>query len=248
VRTIKILLPILLLFLIGCAETQPDLAPGEVVRVLFIGNSYTFYNNLPGLFSELMQEGGHEVIVDSSAVGGWTLADHAASDQTFGKIISQTWDFVILQEQSVIPAVPDRRELEMYPAVRSLDEKIQQVGAKTILFMTWGHRDGLAAEGYADFEAVQEQLYTGYTEIGTELGAIVAPVGVAWQSVSRADTEIELWDRDGSHPSLEGSYLTACVLFTVVSGESPQGLGYVAGLPEGTAHFLQDIAADSVQE
>ena len=249
VRLYRILCPVLTtLFLTGCAGTRPESKSAGVLRVLFIGNSYTFYNDLPGMFAELMRAGGYETVVESSAVGGWTLADHAASEQTLGMLESQNWDYVILQEQSVIPCVPDMREQHMYPAVRALDEKIQQAGANTILFMTWGRRDGLAAEGYPDFKAMQVQLYTGYMEIGEEVGAMVAPVGLAWQNGRTADPELELWDRDGSHPSEEGSYLAACVLYAIVCQKSPEMLGYGAGLPEGTAQFLQGVAAETVLE
>ena len=107
---------------------------------------------------------------------------------------------------------------------------------------------GLAAEGYPDFKAMQAQLYTGYMEIGEQVETTVAPVGLAWQDGRTADPELKPWDRDGSHPSEQGSYLAACVLYATVCQKSPEMLGYTAGLPEGTAQFLQGIAAETVLE
>ncbi len=234
------------LFLVGCNGGEPSVEPGEPLRILFIGNSYTFSNDMPEMFAELMRANGREVDVDVSARGGWTLAHHAASEQTLGMLASKDWDYVILQEQSVIPCVPGRREDIMYPAVRVLHEAVQHAGAETILFMTWGRRDGLAAEGCPSFETMQDQLSSGYVEIGREIGAVVAPVGLAWQSARAADDAVELWASDGSHPSREGSYLTACVFFSVICHESPQGTRYFAGLPAGTAELLQRIAAETV--
>lgn len=234
------------LILTGCHPRGSGIETEEPLRVLFIGNSYTSCNNMPGMFADLMRANGYAVEVASSARGGWTLAHHAASEQTIGMLESRTWDYVVLQEQSVIPSIPDRRERVMYPAVRALHESIQHAGAETVLFVTWARRDGLASEGYRDFEMMQDELYAGYKEIGDEIGAIMAPVGIAWQHARAADATLELWDRDGSHASREGSYLATCVFYSVICRESPEGTGYLGGLPRGPAHFMQTVAADTV--
>jgi len=93
---------------------------------------------------------------------------------------------------------------------------------------------------------MQDRLSSGYVEIGREIGAVVAPVGLAWQSARAADDAVALWDSDGSHPSREGSYLTACVFFGVICRESPEVTRYFGGLPAGTAELLQRIAAETV--
>lgn len=213
---------------------------------MFIGNSYTFYNGLPGLFAELVRSGGRDIEVEMAAEAGWTLSDHAAAEGTQAIIQSEDWDYVVLQEQSVIPSLPEERTLTMYPAVKMLDEMIQDVGADTVLLMTWGRRDGLPAEGHPDYDAMQAQLYTGYTDIGGDVGAIVAPVGLAWQNAIAQDANLALWGSDGSHPSELGSYLAANVLYAAILAESPLDLAYTAGLPEGTASFLRRIAAVTV--
>jgi len=120
------------LFLVGCNGGEPSVEPGEPLRILFVGNSYTFSNDMPEMFAELMRANGRNVEVASSARGGWTLAHHAASEQTLGMLTSKDWDYVILQEQSVIPCIPSRREDIMYPAVRVLHEAVQHAGAETI--------------------------------------------------------------------------------------------------------------------
>ena len=241
INTIRYIL--VLLLLTGCAISQPEGIPDTPLRVLFIGNSYTFKNNLPELFAELVRSSGREIDVDMAAPGGWTLADHAASEETLMMIGSQDWDYVVLQEQSVMPSIPADREQAMYPAVRALDEMVRHVGAETVLLMTWGRRDGLAEEGYPDYEAMQAELGVGYTEIGQEVGAIVAPVGLAWQNAIKLDANLALWDSDGSHPSEMGSYLAANVLYAAILGESPLALTYTAGLQTETASFLKRNAA-----
>ncbi len=216
------------------------------IRVLFIGNSLTFVNSLPEMFAQLARSGGHEVEVDMSAQGGWTLSDHATSTMTLDKIKQRSWDFVVLQEQSVIPSVADMRNEHMYPAVRLLDSTMMESGAVPILFMTWGYRDGLPDLGYADFDDMQAELSSGYTDIADELDAMVAPVGIAWQNAVTQDPQLGLWQMDGLHASREGTYLSACVFYALIFLQSPEGLNYEAGLSQETAQFLQAIAAETV--
>lgn len=234
---------ILLIFLFR-AWYSPPAPPAKTVRVLFVGNSLTFSNDMPEMFAELAQSGGYDVKVDMSAQGGWTLSDHASSQLTLNKI-DEMWDFVILQEQSVIPCIAEERSEYMYPAVRTLYEKVHEKGGTVILFMTWGRRDGLPDAGYENFDDMQQQIYTGYMDIAHELGVIVAPVGVAWQNGIKKDSQLPLWGSDGIHPSREGSYLSACVFYATIFGKSPEGLSN-AGLSEEMAQFLQVIAAETV--
>jgi hypothetical protein len=216
------------------------------MHVLFVGNSYTYYHDMPSIFADLMRAGGQEVVVGVVAAGGQTLSDHATSTRTLERIEANNWDYVIIQEQSVIPSKQGEREQQMYPSARTLDKAIRENGGNTVLFMTWGRRDGLTSEGFPDFASMQAQLSAGYLEIGNELGAIVAPVGIAWQNAVARSSQSELWDSDGSHPSKNGSYLAACVFYATIREESPEGLSYLAGLSRETAQSLQAIAAETV--
>lgn len=213
-------------------------------RVLFIGNSHTFFNDLPEMFQELARAGGYEVEVDMSAQGGWSLSDHAASTITLNKIEQQEWDYVILQERTSL--IVDEPDEHAYPAIRLLYDKISAKDATLILFMTWGPRDGLPSAGYINFDAIQAQICSGYTDIADELGVIVAPVGIAWQNGIEKDSQLNLWNSDGAHPSREGSYLAACVFYAIIFQQNPEGLTYRAGLSEEIAQFLQTIAAETV--
>ena len=216
------------------------------MHILFIGNSYTYVNDLPGTFARLACTGGHKVETDMAAEGGWALADHAASAQTLAKLAQSKWDFVILQEQSEIPAMDDYRKQSMYPAVRQLVGKIKATGAKPILFLTWGHHDGLPQAGFQTFNDMQAQLYVGYMGIAKELNVPVAPVGDAWLMGRLQPTPLDLWQADGSHPNEMGTYLAACVFYAVFFRQSPAGLTYRPGLSQATAQTLQTLAVDSV--
>jgi hypothetical protein len=218
---------------------------GEL-HILFIGNSYTFYNDLPEMVEKLARAGGHQVNTATVAEGGWTLDDHAQSSETFETIQGQTWEYVVLQEQSVIPTDPAAREHRMVPAIQALNTEIERTGAKTILFMTWGRREGLLQSGFRDFKEMQAALTDGYVAIADELDVRLAPVGAAWEIVVDDDPQIDLWKMDGSHPSVAGSYLAACVFYAVIFQESPEGLAYMAGLEADTVLVLQSMAAETV--
>jgi hypothetical protein len=215
-------------------------------RVLFIGNSYTYENDLPGMFAELARSGGHKVETGMSAEGGWSFADHVKSSGTAEILKSKQWDYVILQEQSEMPAFEQSRTQNMYPAARELVRQVRASAAKPVFFLTWAHRDGLPDNGLPGFEPMQVQLDQGYLAIARELNVSVAPAGYAWVIVLRQNPALNLWQNDGSHPNEQGTYLAACVFYATIFRQSPEGLNYRANVPEEIALFLQKIAAESV--
>jgi hypothetical protein len=194
----------------------------------------------------LAAAGGHAAEVQTVAQGGWSLADHVNSAQTMNAIELSKWNFVVLQEQSEIPSVPQSRTQSMYPAARILVARIREAGATPVFFLTWAHRDGWPENGMPNYDAMQAQLNNGYLGIAQELGAAVAPVGVAWSAAHRQDPQLALWQADGSHPTLTGTYLAGCVFYAVIFRQSPVGLSYTDGLPDDTARSLQNSAADTV--
>jgi hypothetical protein len=226
----------------GCGSVQGS----ACTRVLFIGNSYTFANDLPGTFAGLARAGGHAVETGMVAEGGATLADAAGSTDVARAITSSRWGYVILQEQSVIPAVAWSRDGEMYPAARTLAATVAGTGAQPMLFQTWAHRDGWPEGGLPDYASMQRQIDDGYLTVARGLGLPVAPVGDAWAAVRRTAPGMRLWQDDGSHPSAAGTYLAACVFYAAVFHQRPDGLSFRPGLDERDALLLQGIAADAV--
>lgn len=240
-----------LIFLVFCACSPTGKCntaenKQSILHILFIGNSYTYVNDLPGTLTQLACSGGHKIETDMAAQGGWTLADHAASTQTLDKLVQKKWDLVILQEQSEIPAMENYRAQSMYPAVRSLVSKIRGIGPEPLLFITWAHSDGLPSAGYQSYFDMQNQLDVGYKEIAKELGVQVVPVGEAWMQGRLQLNPIDLWQADGSHPNEKGTYLAACVFYATIFQQSPEGLSYRGSLSQETAQTLQTLAANTV--
>jgi Lysophospholipase L1 and related esterases len=243
-----LLLAILLFTVWSCSFTADcsDAQDTSCTRVLFIGNSYTFVNDLPNTFAKLAGSGGHNVEVGMSAQGGWRLADHAVSIETLHLLNSTKWNFVVLQEQSQIPAITQVRNQEMYPAARELVQKIKNIEATPIFFITWAHRDGMPANGMTNYESMQTQINDGYMGLAQELNTLFAPVGSAWLAVVKQHREVNLWQEDGSHPTEQGTYLAACVFYAVIFHESPDGLTYHSGVSKENAKIIQTIASDTV--
>jgi hypothetical protein len=135
----------LLLFVTSCSSSiKCDTnKQNGCIKILFLGNSYTYVNDLPFVLSSLAKSGGHLLETGISAGGGWTLLDHANNPKTIQLIQDNDWTYVVLQEQSEIPAVESSRLVSMYPAIRILTETIRQSHAIPLLFVTWAHRDGI---------------------------------------------------------------------------------------------------------
>ena len=221
----------------GCTFAPAD----RCTRVLFIGNSYTYVNDLPGTFTRLAASGGHSVETGMIAPGGAFLADEVADPAVASTMAGTKWTAVVLQEQSERPASAAASSMFM-PAASRLAAMAAVDGARPLLLETWAHRDGLPAMGQ-DYAAMQLALDQAYAQAATQAIAAVVPAGEAWQRVLAADPSIQLWQDDGSHPAPAGTYLAACVLYKTLFGESPVGLGDREGLPDATAAELQRIAA-----
>jgi hypothetical protein len=233
----------------GDLELARSDRPG--VRVLFVGNSLTHENSMPALVGELAadDEGATAIFAVEYTAGGWMLRD-AAEDEGLAELLDDVrWDVVVLQEQSQMPSFSRaQRAVEMDPYARALDRRIRLSGARTMLFLTWAHRDGDPRNMPGDsFGAMQSRLFDGYAEIAAELSATIAPVGLAWAEAWRRRPGLELWADDGRHPSRAGSYLAACVFYAALTGRDPRMSGFTDGLEPADARFLQQVAADVLE-
>ena len=210
--------------------------------MLFIGNSHTSVNDLPKTFAALVRSGGGAVETAMIAPGGAFLADRAASPEVAATIAGTPWTAVVLQEQSQVPAVPAARDTQMAPAAASLVAAIRADVAQPYLLETWGHRDGWPEQGM-DRAAIQAAINASYRDVAARSAVIVVPAGEAWTRAAREAPGIALWQQDGSHPTVAGTYLAACVLYATLTGRSPEGLTETGGLPAAEAAVLQRIAA-----
>ncbi len=227
------------LLLIVTQPLQSNTEAASQLQILFVGNSYTFQNDLPQTLEEMLNESGYQAEIEMQANPAWSLLKHAQSEYAIDKIKSRRWDYVILQEQSVIPALSKSRKTKMIPAVRQLSSLNK---GTTILFMTWGRKNGFKNFNFNKFEDMQEKLTQGYIEVARQFQLPVAPVGEAFKEARQQKPFFPLWNADGSHPSISGSYLSACVFFSLITNESPVGNTYQPKLSAESTLFLQKVA------
>lgn len=220
--------------------------------VLFIGNSYVYVNDLPNTFRQLAQSLGDEVTVASSAPGGYTLLQHASYAPTQTAITAQQWDFVVMQEQSQLGALPIESTSTEYGALQLLaDIEANWECTYPVFYMTWGRQNGddLNCDAFpfmCTYDGMQEGLRSTYLYLATMNDAYVSPVGVAWKQVRDTQPQINLYDPDGSHPSVAGTYLAACVFYCTLFQESCVDATFNSSLPAGTAAILRGIASATV--
>lgn len=220
--------------------------------VLFIGNSYVYVNDLPNTFRQLAQSLGDEVTVASSAPGGYTLLQHASYAPTQTAITAQQWDFVVMQEQSQLGALPIESTSTEYGALQLLaDIEANWECTYPVFYMTWGRQNGddLNCDAFpfmCTYDGMQEGLRSTYLYLATMNDAYVSPVGVAWKQVRDTQPQINLYDPDGSHPSVAGTYLAACVFYCTLFQESCVDATFISSLPAGTAAILRGIASATV--
>jgi hypothetical protein len=219
------------------------------LRVLFVGNSFTFKNDMPEMVHDLAlgDPGDPPIFAVQYTAPSWSLRK-ASEDAGLAALLKEVrWNVVVLQERSWLPASSlEQRRKEVVPFAQALDRKITRAGARTLLFMTWGYKHGDRASSRRDdtFAAMQGRLEAGYTSLGAELSAPVAPVGLAWAEALKQRPDLGLWAGDGRHPSRLGSYLAACVFYALLSGRDPNESAFSAGLAPQDARFLRRVAAD----
>lgn len=213
-RILLSLLVFALILLSPAANESRTLKSDDHLRVLFIGNSYTYFNNLPELLSQLAASATPSKTLTTQMVsrGGATLQRHWEEGGALKVLQQGKWDYVILQEQSTLP-ITDPATMHKY--ARMFDAEIQKAGAKTIFYLTWARQNQMEN---------QAKLNDTYFTIAKELHALVAPVGIAWAKAFKEDPKLTFHTEDGSHPNAAGSYMAACVLYATIFKKSPENL------------------------
>ena len=211
--------------------------PRTNLRVLFIGNSHTFVNDVPGLVTALAARIGCKVTAKSVVAGGQTLEGHWNGPEARSLIDSEWWDFVVLQEQSTRPVV----DPEGYRRFATQFCDLARRDAVPLLYLCWAREDAAATQDALTERAIDVTKAAKDVE--------VCPVGEAWRKVRNERPQIALFT-DGNHASEAGSYLTACVFHAVLHRANPAGLppevttagGTRVAVDEATAAFLQETA------
>ena len=169
------------------------------MRILFIGNSHTYFNDMPAMFQQECARHGVPADITVLCRGGKGLDDHAEEEQTRLNILYGGYDWVILQHK----AHPMGSKSAMFSGARRINAWIRQAGSRALLYQTWTRKGDEAGQGAMSLR---------YQQLGEALSCLVAPVGDRWQQLRLEHPDWELYDPDGGHASPLGSRLAAQVL------------------------------------
>ncbi|MDP9120165.1 MAG: hypothetical protein M3O15_02170 [Acidobacteriota bacterium] len=222
----------------------PKPAPGKELRVLFIGNSLTYANDLPHLVQALAKAAGEKLYIESITSGGVALDDHWNDGESLKTIARQAWDVVVLQQGP--SSLPESRE-HLRKWTRQFAAPIRKAGARPALYMVWPDKGRMAY-----FDAVRES----YSSAAEDVGGIFLPAGEVWRAAWRRDPQAPLYGLDDFHPSVAGSYAAALSIYGMLYRRAPQGLparlklanGQTVELPQALAKLLQDAATEANQK
>ncbi len=220
-------------------EPAEPAGPVEGKAVLFIGNSLTYTNNMPVMIAALAEADGQEHLVTGwVALPNYSLEDHWADGRARSEILRGGWKVVVMQ-QGPSSTPENQAHLAKWSARFATD--IAGIGARPALYMVWPESSRPEA-----FDAVS----TSYRNAAAGVDGLLFPVGEAWREAWRSVPDAPLYGPDGFHPSIEGSYLAALVMYQQLYDRSPVGLPARLHLPSGTiaidstlAHTLQEAAA-----
>ncbi len=225
IRYVIIIICVLALY--SCHSKQ--VPNSERLKVLFIGNSYTYYNDLPSQIKAMAED--HDDVssieIKSLTPGGAKLKDHLDSSFTMSVLKDGEWDIVIFQGNS-LETLKDPIGFKV--SAIKLAEVAIEAGTKVYFFETWAREEDhpIYSESWSGGTPteMQNKISSAYTSITEEVPVTIIPIGRTWKEFIKIYSEIKLHSIDGSHPTPGGSYLTACTIFTVLFEQDPTELKY----------------------
>lgn len=243
-------------------------------NVLMYGNSYIYTNNVDTILQDILTSTGTHNSTVSKVGGGMTLKNHwdkiNTTSDTWNTTLTDVvhdWDYVVLQDQSQIPGFyrTEPSWIDSKDSAVEIAQVVENESSEVVLMMTWGRRSGDPSNAliYSNYTNMQDRLEEGYIDFRDNMSTPsrdvwIAPVGLAFKEIYYnviaegatpelvGNTFYDLYTSDGSHPSLSGSYLAACVLYATMTGESPVNSTDSVSLSSALKLELQQAAANTV--
>jgi hypothetical protein len=228
----------------GCLARGTVTGPGPLAagghHVLFIGNSLTYVNDLPGTLAYLASLVGDTIRTETVAFPDYALQDHVAEGTAAREIAAGGWEYVVLQQG---PSSVEANRQNLITYTKLFDSQIRARGARTALYMVWPE-----AVNFSTFQRTVES----YTLAAQAVNGLLLPAGDAWRTAWAKDSTLQLYAPDGLHPSYLGTYLAALVMYERITGKNAHmlPLRVVAGgiqyaVNEATIRLLQDAAHET---
>ena len=190
------------------------------ISVLFIGNSFTFMNNMPEMFQQISASNGNKVYVEHCTEGGMDWKYHVDNDATYDYIDSRDWDYIVLQAKSWEPTQPrEKIDKNTLPYGQKLVDAIRRKNPSTaiLLYMTWGYKEGMKTNSNANsFYKMYTLLKNEYLRFADIYTVAITPVGETWKNIREVYPSLNLYEEDNFHPNNYGSYISACTFYTAI--------------------------------
>lgn len=228
---------------------------GQITKnVFFVGNSYTYTNNLPELIKMIAASTGDTFNHQSYTPGGSTLKQHSTNPTVLSTIDQGNWDYVVLQEQSQIPSFPNTYiQSEMLPYAAQLATRVKNSNAcgNPIFFMTWGYKNGdtgncQGSSPNCTYQGMDDLIYSRYMTMAQANESLTSPVGKVWRTIIQQNPSMELYSSDGSHPSYLGSMAAAYTFYTILFKKDPTLASFNGTLTPAESQILKNTVKNIV--
>ncbi len=217
----------------------------EPMNVLFIGNSYTHYNNMPNIFQEIAVSKGVKINVEMSAKSNHTCKMHCERPEMFEKIKSKKWDYVVIQGFSrELTHAPAYLDTSFVPYFNRIIDSVYSNNPCTnvLLYMTWGYKNGIHDNPDLDtYQKMSDKIAQGYQYIADLYSLPIVPVGQVWETVHENHPDINLYVEDNQHPAINGSFLIACTFYSAIFKASPED-GFTSTVDPKVAKIIQQAS------
>lgn len=222
----------------------------DTITALFLGNSYTYYFDLPGLIDNLANTTGDKLIHYENTPGGWSLEQHYTTPASLSALKARFYDYVVLQDQSQRPALDiETVEQQTFKYATLLDSirRIYSPCGQTVFYMTWGRKNGDANNcatlpDVCTYNGMDSLLNLRYRMMRDQNEALISPVGALRHYLRDSYPDLELYDPDGSHPSAAGSYAAACCFYSVLFKKDPAKCTFDFTINADTAQLIREAA------
>lgn len=231
----------------------------DTTRVFFIGNSFTFTGDVPGLVKGLALASGKNFYYEQHTPGGVSVGDiaqdtlaHWRNSNVFNTLRRGNWDFVVLQDNQgrfvlnygTFPS--SSKVIEGHIKIRDSMKRYSPC-AHMLLFDGWAVQGALPPYGSSG-TALINRIYANYKFLNDSMHEVIAPIGIAWKQSIATYPWVNLWSADSTHESLEGAYLTAAVLYANIFRTNPVPNSFTGGVDSVVAHNCRLLAWQAVSD
>lgn len=223
----------------ACGASNPVQPPGEITnighRVLFIGNSLTYTNNLPGMLRDIGKEAGDTISIRMVAFANYALIDHIREGTSLAAINSGPWDVVVLQQGPTTLGI-NRDSLILW--TQMFDPYIRAGGARPALMMAWTYKAHLSS---------MPLVHESFEMAANAVDGLFLPVGEAWLNAWKAEPGLPLYGDDDFHPTPLGTAIAALVIEEQITGRDPRTMPTALlqqrlGVTAATVRLIQEAA------